>query len=69
MNKNPIAKVKMIRDHNNIIYYAEQEASKFVVIEISVDKDLNIARREIHSIRGTKLLALEIDQENVENIL
>ena len=55
----------MIRDHNNIIYFAEQEASKFVIVEISVDKNLNIARREIHRVRGTKLIALEIDKENV----
>ena len=32
LNNNPIAKVKQIRDHNQTIYFAEQDQSKFTIV-------------------------------------
>ena len=53
----------MIRDHNQTIYFAETDTSKFTIVEISLSKH-NLVRREIYHVQGCKILALEIDHEN-----
>ena len=68
LNINPTAKLKMIRDHNQTIYFAEQEHSKFAIVQISLKPNNQVERREIYHMQGCRILALEIDDTNTEII-
>lgn len=63
LNQGNLAKLQMIRDHNQTIYFAEADTSKFTIVEISLSKS-NLVRRDIYHVQGCKILALEIDHEN-----
>lgn len=66
LNENPIAQLKMIRDHNQTIYFAEEDQRKFSVIQIELDRQQNLKRKDIFHLSARKILALEIDFDNVD---
>ena len=64
----PLAKLKQIRDHNQTIYFAQQDQSNFNIIVFELDKHRNIKCEEIFQCTARQIRALEIDYDNVQGI-
>ena len=78
LNRDPIVKLKMIRGYNQNLYFAEISHSKVTeIINVYLDpvggesKEgdacLGVSKQSIHKLNGCDLVAMEIDNSNVQD--
>jgi hypothetical protein len=66
LSSNPVVKLRMIRDYNQNLYFAEQDGkNRTEIINIFMDADTGLNRKVIYYLHGCQIIALELNNSNI----